>query len=375
VLVGDILQHRSVLAGEPMRLLQERGGVRVASVTDIVRQEHVDYRKAAEYLSQGDTKKGFAALDQLGWIHEIKHAGRYWVLAQAYLSTLLEKKKNGKQKTALVVSPTHTEIARVTRFIRDALKASKKLKSERPVDTWVSARLTDPQKTDPTEYSAGDMLQFHENTPGHVKGSQLLVGADATLPLDKPEVFELYRARKLHLAAGDRIRVTANGTTLGGKHRLKNGDLFTVKEFTKKNQPIVDHGWVIANGHIDYGYAVTSFAAEGRTVDKVFVAESSQSFGATNQRSFYVPATRAREQCVIFTDSKPDLLQVASRPDTPPSALEFAEANTRRRHFRRRLSRHLESLRRAITVPRTRATPSQHAERATHRERGFAYER
>src|SRR5262249_39231656 len=38
VLVGDRRQHRSVSAGEPLRLLEERAGVKVAEVTEIVRQ-------------------------------------------------------------------------------------------------------------------------------------------------------------------------------------------------------------------------------------------------------------------------------------------------------------------------------------------------
>jgi conjugative relaxase-like TrwC/TraI family protein len=373
VLVGDILQHRSVLAGEPMRLLQERGGMRVAEVTEIMRQEHKDYLKAAEFLSKGDTKQGFETLDRLGWIREIPHAGRYWVLAQGYLSTILEKKKNGETKSALVVAPTHAEIARVTKFIRDAQKTDGKLKNERIIDTWVSARLTDPEKTDATQYSPGDMLQFHENAPGHVKGSQLLVEEKTKLPLDKSDRFELYRPRKLALAVNDRVRVTVNGKTLDGKHVLKNGALFTVQGFTKRGQPIVDHGWVIANGHLDYGYAVTSHASEGRTVDKEFVAISSQSYGATNQRSFYVPVTRGREQCVVFTDSKAELLKAASRPDTPPSALEFAEANSPARVFQRRLHKHLELVRRTLNFGRRRASINHI--RAHEREKGYAYER
>ena len=39
LLVGDRRQHRSVSAGEPLRLLEERAGVRAAEVADIVRQQ------------------------------------------------------------------------------------------------------------------------------------------------------------------------------------------------------------------------------------------------------------------------------------------------------------------------------------------------
>ena len=38
VLVGDRQQHRSVSAGEPLKLLEERAGLPVAEVTEIMRQ-------------------------------------------------------------------------------------------------------------------------------------------------------------------------------------------------------------------------------------------------------------------------------------------------------------------------------------------------
>ena len=62
---------------------------------------------------------------------------------------------------------------------------------------------------------------------------------------------------------------------------------------------------------------MTSHASQGKTVDRVFIGESSQSFGATNQRSFYVPVTRGRMQAVIFTDNKKELLKAVQRPDEP----------------------------------------------------------
>jgi len=251
VLVGDKRQHRSVSAGEPLKLLEERAGLPVAEVTEIIRQEG-DYLKAARALSDGNTAEGFAELDRLGWIKEIPHAGRYVVLAQGYLSAILEKDKKGQNKTALVVSPTHAEGGRITKFIRDALKADGKLGEERTLATWVPAQLTDAQKTDAANFEPGDLLQFHQNAPGHKNGSRLVVAEGARLPLPFAERFEVYRPAQLALAAGDRLRITSNGKTKDGKHRLANGALFTVQGFTPQGDPIIDRGWVIAKdfGHI-----------------------------------------------------------------------------------------------------------------------------
>ncbi len=132
LLVGDRRQHRSVTAGEPLRLLEEKAGLRVAEVTKILRQQG-DYKKAAKALCEGRTGEAIAELDKLGWIKEVADEERYKELAAAYLSAAAEKKRDGSPKSALVVSPTHAEAKRITEAIRDGLKAQGKLGKERIV--------------------------------------------------------------------------------------------------------------------------------------------------------------------------------------------------------------------------------------------------
>ncbi len=156
----------------------------------------------------------------------------------------------------------------------------------------------------------------------------MIVGEGTTPPVEFANRFELYRPTQLALAKGDRIRVTAGGKTKDGKHKLSNGALLTVEGFTKRGDIIVDHGWVIDKdwGHLTYGFCITSHASQGVTVDKVFIGMSSESFGATNQRTGYVAITRAKSQALIFTDDREALLKAVSRPDDPLSATELAGA-------------------------------------------------
>ncbi|HEX5445682.1 MAG TPA: AAA family ATPase, partial [Pirellulales bacterium] len=331
VLVGDRRQHRSVTAGEPLKLLEQRAGLRVAEVTDILRQQG-SYKKAAQHFSQGRTAEGFEELDKLGWIKQVSPAECSTQLAAAYLAAVNEKKKGGQPKSALVVSPTHAEGDKITQAIHAGLKAQGKLGKERAVTTWIPTHLTDAEKSDPTQYEPGDMIQFHQNAPGHQKGSRLIV-PDGTLENQKPPVelanrFEVYRPRQLLLAVGDRVRITAGGKTKDGKHRLSNGSLFNVEGFTRRGDIIVNHGWVIDRdfGHLAHGYVVTSHASQGVTVDKVFVGVSSESFPATYQRTAYVAVTRGKEQALIFTDDHIALLKAISRPDDPISATELSES-------------------------------------------------
>jgi conjugative relaxase-like TrwC/TraI family protein len=325
LLVGDKRQHRSVTAGEPLKLLEEKAGLKVAEVTEILRQQG-DYKKSAQALSEGRVAEAWAELDKLGWIQEMPDAERYQQLADAYLDAVSETKRNGDPKTALVLAPTHAEGQNVTDAIRAGLKERGDLKGERLVEAWVPAHLTEAEKADPTQYDEGMLLQFHQNAPGYPKGSRLVVTEGMTTPVELANRFEVYHPVQLALAGGDRIRITTGGKTKDG-HRLSNGSLLTVKGFTKGGDLIVDHGWVLDRdwGHFTHGYCTTSHASQGATVDRVFVAIASESLPATNQRTAYVALTRGKEMAQIFTDDKDALFQAMRRPDDPLSASELAE--------------------------------------------------
>jgi conjugative relaxase-like TrwC/TraI family protein len=367
LLVGDRKQHRSVTAGEPLKLLEDSAGLKVAEVTEILRQQG-DYKKAAEALSEGRTEEAFEELNKLGWIKEVDNADRYKQMADAYLSAAAEKKKDGSTKSALVVSPTHAEAAKITQAIRDGLKEKGKLKDERIVTAWVPTHLTGAQKADATEYEPGDLLQFHQNAPGFTKGSRLVVGESDKLPIDLAERFEVYRPTELALAVGDRVRITAGGKTKDGKHRLSNGTLLTVQGFNKRGDVIVNHGWVIDRdfGHLTHGFVVTSHASQGATVDKLFVGMSSESFPATTERTAYVALTRGREQVQIFTNDREELMKAVTRPDDPMSATELTQGTPQKPTLRKN---------KGLAFARGRAAMEPGLAKSPAVERGLDHER
>ena len=144
--------------------------------------------KAAKALSEGRAGEALVELDKLGWIKEVADEERYKELAAAYLSAAAEKKRDGSPKSALVVSPTHAEAKRITEAVRDGLKAQGRLGKERVIAAWVPTHLTDAEKSDPTQYDAGDMIQFHQNAKGYNKGARLIIGEGATAPSSWPIV-------------------------------------------------------------------------------------------------------------------------------------------------------------------------------------------
>jgi conjugative relaxase-like TrwC/TraI family protein len=378
ILVGDRHQNRSVAAGEPLKLLEQRAGLGVAEVTEVVRQSG-DYLNVSQALNKGRVEDAFAELDRLQWIKEVPDGERYDVMADAYLAASSEKQRNGEYKTALCVSPTHAEIAKITAAIRDALKTGNRPKGQRlvkeqVVDVWVPTHLTEAERRDAANYEPGYLLQFHQNAPGHKSGSRLAVGEGTKLPLAYADRFGVYRPAKLALAVRDRVRVTTNGKTKDGRHKLKNGALYTVQGFTPQGNPIIDHGWVVDNGFLAHGYAVTADASQGRTVDRVFVGIAGESMKAANRRRSYVALTRGRELALVFTDSKDELLNAVQRPDQPLSATELAES-VRPKPLRQRLKKLLAYRRRCATFAQTHEARRPGVERAPDRRREVDYAR
>jgi conjugative relaxase-like TrwC/TraI family protein len=370
LLVGDRRQHRSVTAGEPLKLLEEKAGLRVAEVTEILRQQG-DYKKAAKALSEGQIDEAWDELDRLGWIKQVDGPARDKHLAEAYVSAVAEKKRGGEHKSALVVSPTHAEANRITAAIRASLKAKGKLSKERVVKAWVPAYLTDPQKTDTTQYDKGDLLQFHQNAPGHTKGSRLVVEDGIKPPVELANRFEAYKPVQLSLGVGDRVRVTAGGKTKDGKHRLSNGSLLTVEGFTQRGDLIVDHGWVIDRdfGHLTHGYVITSHSSQGVTVDKVFIGISSESLPATNQRAAYTAITRGKEMAQIFTDDREELLRAMCRKDEPMSATNLAESTERKPTMKQRLLKTLTAAEHLAAVAMQQANTGRSPNRELDHDR------
>ena len=224
VLSGDRRQHGSVERGAALRLLEDEAGLAPAEIKDIQRQRD-RYKAAVKDLSDGRIGAGFDRLDKLGWIVETPSDERYKALASAYVDAI----KDGR--TALVVSPTHREGDRITQEIRSRLRDEKLLgKREHAFTQLVPTNLTLGQREDAASYEPGDVLVFHQNAKGGFKkGQRIIVGNDKeALPLDQAERFTVFRKRAIELAAGDRIRITRNGSI--DNHRLYNVDTITVKD-------------------------------------------------------------------------------------------------------------------------------------------------
>lgn len=342
ILSGDYRQHGSVQAGDAFRLLEHEAGVGFARLKEIRRQSVKEYKAAVTAISSGSkegVRKGFNQLDKMGAIIEASGEERHKMLVADYL------KAAGEGKSALIIAPTHKEGDRLTEELRQALKEQGQVGAvEHAVKSRRATQWTAAEKRDARNYEPGMVVEFYQNVKGGFKrGETALVtgtgdsvtllrqdGTKAALPVDAAKQFQVYRVDTLKIAQGDRIRVKQNGNLLsepGRKVRVNNGDIFTVAGFGKDGNIKLEGGKVLPKnyGHIGFGYVDTSYASQGKTVDRVFIATGAESLRATNQQQWYVSVSRGRELARVYVDSKEDVREAIQRSGERLAAVELVK--------------------------------------------------
>jgi conjugative relaxase-like TrwC/TraI family protein len=312
VFSGDTGQHASVARGDALRILEQYSSYRFSELTTIRRQKPRAFRQIVELAAAKQTDKAFAKLLELGAVTEAladgPQASLYDKAAQTYLSAV----RHGK--TALLVSPTWSEIETVTEKVRETLKAEGVVsQQEETVAVFDSLSWTEAQKRNVTQYESGQRLHFIRKTKQFDRGDTVEVAATIKngLRVRSPEgtevnftpasaaaSFDVGEARELKIAAGDWLLLQANH----GKEFI-NGERVQVREI-QNGRVALNDGRTLPTGYnrFTHGYAVTSHSAQSKTVDEVLLVASSKSFAAVNREQFYVSISRGRERVHVFTD-------------------------------------------------------------------------
>ena len=339
ILTGDSRQHAPVARGDAFRMLQRYSGLKIAEVTEIRRQEDELYKQAVAALSKGDMRTAFLRLDNIGAMVEVKdEKERYGALAQEYLSA------SRKGNAPLVVSPTHSESAKVVNAIREAKKETGRIKDERIFARYHDLKWELAERKRPENYSPGLLVQFHTADKGIKRGELLRVKAvegqsvfaerqnssAVKLPLFHASRFDVFEERKISIGKGDEVRITRNGRSTDGR-RLNNGNTYEIKGFTKTGDFLLSTGATLSKtyGHLTHGYCRTSHSSQSKSVKDVLVAQSEESFVASSQNQFYVSVSRGKSTVRIFTDSRAGLQEAVGNSSTRVAGIELAKLTKR----------------------------------------------
>jgi conjugative relaxase-like TrwC/TraI family protein len=327
ILSGDTRQHGAVEASDALRAIEKYSGLRPAELSQIRRQDPAraktsaerrqieQYRRAVKEAAEGKLSESFRRLDQQGAIVTCSVLDQQERLAEHYLALAQER------QSVVVVSQTWSEIHKVNDRVRSALKSRGFIATNEQIVTALEpVDLTDAQKRDRRFYSEDTVVVLNRNAGGFKKGQAgrlvaitrnglVLEAANTvrTVPFKFVGRLTVCQPRELALAAGDRLQLKANGKT-GERQRIANGELVTLEKVLTDGRIKLRDGRTLGRNYRQFvrGFAITSYASQGKTVDYVLFSDSAIK-PATNRQQWYVTISRGRRGIKIFTSDKEQL--------------------------------------------------------------------
>ena len=325
VLVGDTGQLRAVEAGQPFLQLQ-RAGMTTVQMDEVRRQRNPVLRAAVLASRSGEPGK---AVELLGSsMHEVafdelgEEAARIW-LALA---------PEARDRT-LLLAPTHAHRAEINGTIRAALADEGVLRGKAlTIERLVSLGMTRAEKGDVRNYREGDAVMFHQDMVNYrvrkdealtvtgIEGERVALrhpdgGPRHIKPAGRVRYdLEVYETRPIEIRAGDRIRWTRNDHGRG----LINGERAEVAAIARgRVRLVLEDGRKVSLRaedpqlrHIDYAWSSTVRGAQGSTADGVIAVLDTSQRALTDQSTFYVEISRARDRAVVLTDNLDELVEV-----------------------------------------------------------------
>ncbi len=403
VLVGDKRQLRGVEAGQPFRQMQQ-AGMAVVEMDELRRQRDPDLRAAIGEMIEGEPG---AALERLGSNLQEVPAEEIAPVAAALWLRLSAEARAG---TALLV-PTRALRAQVEEAVREGLEAEGALRGRAmEIETLVPLNLTRAETGDPRNWREGDIALFNRDMKhyrivrddactvmeveedrvrlahGDGRPRHLKPGSDLRYRLD------LFEPTTLRIREGERLRWTRNDRERG----LANGDRLEVLETgeTALCMRLADgREMTFARDdpqlrHLAYAYASTVHAAQGQTHDRVIAVLDTGAGPLVNRQTLYVQLSRAREQAVVLTDNREQLVDTleantgerltaleaigeaaaeteaavpAKQAVSVEAATAFLDGLRAERQHRRETGRRLAEAKAALSAARARADEAERA--------------
>jgi hypothetical protein len=161
-----------------------------------------------------------------------------------------------------------------------------------------------------------------------VTDKHLLIEANQRIrpvPFKDLDRLTVLQPKELPLSSGYRLQLKANANATDGR-KVVNGELVAVKQVHPDGRIVLADGRTLDKSRRQFvrGYAVTSYAAQGKTVDYVLFSDSAVR-AATNDQQWYVTISRGRKGVQIFTADKIQLRQNVVRSGGRELALDIAK--------------------------------------------------
>ncbi|OAT35007.1 TraI family DNA-nicking and unwinding protein [Enterobacter soli ATCC BAA-2102] len=341
VSMGDIDQFESVDVGAPFKLVQERSPMDVAIMKQIVRQKDVQLRGAVHDIIDNRID---AALTRI----EAQPADR---VARTEGATLPDSPfQETETPVADIVADWigRTQAARAQTLIITQLNADRQAVNagihaqmasrgelgEQAITVPVLNKITHTRhefnKT--AAWQTGmvvkrgdryqDVLAVDRNgNTVTVRDEEGKIGLYSPKQLITGDV-QLFSRSEMEVRAGDLLKYTATDKELGQMANQR----YTVESVSEtghirlrgeNGRVTINPQDVRAQQHIDYGWAVTGYGAQGASTDYVIALEGTEEGrkALATRRAFYISTSRVKEHVQIYTDGKEKWVKAVKSPE------------------------------------------------------------
>jgi conjugative relaxase-like TrwC/TraI family protein len=341
VLVGDIRQHQAVDAGAPFEQLQQ-AGMHTAVLDGIVRQKNPELLKAVEHLSQDRIHEGIEVLRNSGGVNEIfDRKTRFDTIAKQFAEA---------PEQTLVTAPDNASRRGINESVRSELQRIGLVsKTDESIPVLVQrSDMSVAERRWAARYDRGDIIEYQRGSKAlgvhmgerttvidiDVRNNRLVVERKdrSVLSYDPRRLsgVTVYRPETREFAIGDRIQLTraSHANALPNRFIGKVTAIDTASGIIQMAAPSGRTVTIDSKLHpfLDHGYAMTSHASEGQTVDRVLIhVDKDVARDLVNTRFAYVSVSRGRHEAVIFTDNAETLADRMSHQVSKSHAVDMQQ--------------------------------------------------
>jgi len=333
VFSGDKNQKKSIAQGDIFTAMQ-RQGFKTINLTEGNRQKSEIMREAVASILDRDIATGLNILKDT--TREIQDPNERLETAKA---EYLKDKDN-----SLLITTTNSDRRTLNQMIREELISNGNVIDSHEFNTREMPSMSELEKRSALYYQENEKVFLSKNIGSISAGREAVVkkvdiesnmltiehvGKNKTFTeivdlTEDGEKLNLFKEAKAEFGIGDLVIAKKNDTKLGisngqiGKITAINEEQITLSindkevQFTTKQYPYVQHA-----------YAITDFASQGKTTDKVIAVANSQ---CASFNDFYTQLTRARYEAHIITDDLQELQRRAKQDSVKLNASEILKA-------------------------------------------------
>jgi len=330
VFSGDKNQKKSISQGDIFPAMQ-RNDFSTVYLDEGNRQKTDKMRNAVKNILDKDIVKALDILKDT--TQEITNSEDRLLAAQ--------KEYLKDRHSSLLITTTNNDRQQLNKSIRDVLIANDEITNSKTFDTRETPSLSDLEKRSALHYKVDQKVFLSKNIGSISAGREatiIEVNQDTnTIVIEHSnknntfvETVDLsisgnslnqFLETKKEFGIGDQIITKKNDKKIG----MTNGKIGTITAIKDNDITVMfDNKEVTFSTndykYLDHAYAITDFASQGKTTDKVIAVANSQ---AASFNDFYTQITRAKFEAHIITDDLEELQKRAANESTKLNATEL----------------------------------------------------